>query len=119
SCREHTACAGRIRELRNLDDHLNFDGDVPWQRDHPDGGAGVAAAFAEDLDGQVAGTVDDFGLAREVRRAVHLAVEFHHANDPLEIADLDLQVREKRQHGPSGGLVAPFDGQVGADLAGD
>lgn len=59
----------------NLDDQVDFDGDVEWKRCGAEGGAGVFAFFAEDLDEEFGGAVDDLWVAVEIGIGVYEAVE--------------------------------------------
>src|SRR5690606_9674661 len=78
---------GGGEDLRLGQLHLDLDLDRRGQRQHRDAhrAARVDALVAEDLGQQLTGTVDDAGLAREVRGGGHEADHLHHACDTVQV----------------------------------
>ena len=70
----------------HLDDGVHLDGEAERQLVDADGGAGVAAGVAEDLDHQVRAAVDDARDGGEVGAGLDEAAELHDADDAVEVA---------------------------------
>ena len=81
-----------------------------------DGGARMRPELAERLQQQVAGAVDDAGLAGEVRRAGDEADDLDDAHDRLEERDR-LHGGDRVQRADRGELGSPLGRHLGADLA--
>ena len=94
---------------------LDFNRGVERERGNADGGAGVFAGVAEDIDEEVAGAVDDLRLLAETRRARDEAADAHDGADTVEGAVLALQGRQ----GVYGALARAFGGVVDRDVVGD
>src|SRR5687768_1937847 len=101
----------------DLEDHLDFDGDVEGELEHADGGAGVAAAFAEEVDQQLGGAVDDLRLVVKAGGAVDEAEQLDDAADAVEIAESVLDGSQGVEHDELGGGAALLDIEVLAELA--
>src|SRR3954464_1921262 len=108
--------SGRIRSF-NLHDAFDLDRDAGGQRRHADGGAGVAAALAEDFDEKVGAAVDHLRRILEFRHRVHHAEHFHHALHAVEAAELALHHREEIETDGARVLVALLDRVFATDFA--
>jgi hypothetical protein len=78
----------------------------------------VHARVAEDLAEQLAGTVDDAGLAGEVRRRGDEADDLDHAAYLPEVADLGLDGGDRVERALLRALLGLLGRHLAADLAG-
>ena len=78
----------------------------------------MLAAVAEDVDDQVAGTVDDPGLVGEIRRRVDEAAELDAAGHPVEVAAASrLELGEDIDRHDARAGLALLDGEGVPQLA--
>ena len=62
-----------------LDDKLDLNGRIHWQRGNPDGGASVLASLSEDLLHQFRSAIDHRRLTSEIRVRGDIADHFEHS----------------------------------------
>src|SRR5690606_6950428 len=109
---------GGVESSPHLDDGVDLDGEAEGEAVDADGGAGVAALVAEDLDHQVRAAVDDGGDGLEVAGGLDEAAQLDHADDALEVAvegGRHLGQQVDAAHARRG--LGLFRGDVGADRA--
>ena len=117
--------SARVALRTDLEDRLDLDGRPARQRGHADGAADAdARVLAEHVGQQFAAAVDHGRLAFELRRAGDQAEDFHHADDPIETAELGAKGGENAEPGQACGretglLVALRPDATGRDLAFD
>ncbi len=98
---------------------MQFYEGVAWESADADGGADVAAGFAEERDEEVGCAVNDGGRIGEAGCGVDVAVDGEDFGDGVEGAKLALKDGELRESAGAGGGVAFVDGAICAGLAGD
>ena len=106
-----------LGSLIDFEHPFDFDAGVERQFGHADGGAGVAARVAQNLDHQVRGAVHDRRKRRESGDGIDEAAEAHAFDDVVEIADGGLQLSEKIDGAEPRGLLADLRRDFRADLA--
>ena len=89
---------------------------VRTDRLDPDGGAGVAALVAENIDHQFRCGVDDHGLAGEIGRRIDKAAEADDPADPVQITARRFpDLGQEAQRGPGHDGVGPENSTVALD----
>jgi len=74
----------RADSIYDADGHLEFDEGVAREGADADGGADVAAGFAEELDEEVGSTVDDGGGVGEAGSGVDVAIDGEDFGDVVD-----------------------------------
>ena len=105
--------------LLHLDDEADFDGGVEGEGGRAEGDAGVFAGFAEDLEEEVGGAVDDLGVIGKIGGGIDEALEVHDPADLVEGADFLADDGEAVEDDVFGGGGGTLDGDCIWDLAGD
>ena len=77
--------------LFNLDDHLDFDWDIHWQRTHADRRACRPAGTAEDYDHELGKPAEHTRMVPEDGLGIDHAPDINHPQDPLEVAETGLR----------------------------
>src|SRR5579883_1365955 len=106
------------RRSRDFERSLNLDRCVARQRRNANGGAGVAAFFAEYGHHEVRCAVHHLGAVQEVRRRIDKAAQPHDADHLVEIAERRLDLRQQVDRAGPGGGLSLLDRDLRAKLAG-
>src|SRR5690348_2776606 len=106
--------------LFEFGEDFDFGGGVEGEGDGADGGAGVAAGFAEDGDEQVGSAVGDLGLLVEAGGGLDPDADADDAGDFAQVAVAGIfQDGEGVDDAEFRGFLALLDGLRGGDGAGD
>src|SRR5689334_16787716 len=100
----------------HLEDGLDLDRRIGWQRGHADGGAGMTTLVAEGCDHQVGGAVQHLWPVEEIGRGIDETAEPDHPGDLVEIAERRLHLRQQIHRATLGRGIALLDGDAGAEL---
>ena len=103
----------------DLHRHLEFNESVAGEAADANGGADVAAGFAEEREEEVAGAVDNLGRVGEAGDGVDVAVDGEDAADLVERAEVLLQDGELEEGAAAGGCVGFVNGFVETHGAGE
>jgi hypothetical protein len=92
----------------HLEDGLDFDGNVIWQRTHPDRHAGVAPGFSEHFHEQVGGAVDDLGMGKESRLRIDEPGHPDAADYPVQVSIQGFSELSHQVEGAEPGCLLPL-----------
>src|SRR5215469_5775980 len=81
---------------RDLENSLDFDGNIARQRSCANRGTRMTAGIAENVDKEIGCAITNLGLLSESRHSVDEHRHFHAALDPIKIAARGgLELRER------------------------
>src|SRR5512143_2244283 len=99
------------------ENRIDLDGGGERKARAANGDARVAPLVAENLDEEIRGAVQHFGMVGEVGRCVDKAVQAQQLDDAVEIAQGRLRLRQYVERAEPRGLLALSEIGVGAQLA--
>lgn len=118
-CTQPSIGGNVIPSLRDFDDEVDLHGDIKWQCSCSEGGAGVLAAIAEDLDEELGRAVDDGWMAVEIWVGVYKAVEGYDLLHCVESANSLFDDGEAVEDNDTCTFHCVLDGADGGNLAED